>query len=79
MLITFMDFGFRSFLSYVSHMNIFTTYKPIKEDMVFAANDNSCKVVGIRTIKIKMFDRVVRTSDVHCVLDLRRNLIYLNT
>ena len=61
-------------------MNLFATYKPIKEDMGFAANDNSCKVVGVGTIKIKMFDRVVRRlADFHHVPDLRRNCISLST
>jgi len=47
--------------------------------MFFVANDNSCKVVCVKTIKIKMFDGVVRTlSDVHHVPDLRRNLISIS-
>ena len=39
-------------------------------------NDASCKVIGIRNIRIKMFDSVVRTlCDVRHVPDLRKNLI----
>ena len=43
-------------------------------------NDASCKVVGIRNIKVKMFDSVIRTlCDVRHVLDLRRNMILLGS
>ena len=60
------------------NMNLFATYKPVKEDTVFVAHDHSWKVVGVGTIKITMFDGVVRTlSDAHHVPDLRRNLISL--
>jgi len=30
---------------------LFATYKPVNEE-----NNNSCKVIGVGTIKIKMFD-----------------------
>ena len=61
-----------------SNMNLFASYKPIKKDMLFEANDNSCKIIGVGTIKIKMFAGVVRTlSYVRHVSDLRRNLISL--
>ncbi|KAG8501668.1 hypothetical protein CXB51_004714 [Gossypium anomalum] len=40
----------------------------------------SCKITGVGTIKVKMFDGVVRTlSDVRHVLELKRNLISLST
>ena len=43
-------------------------------------NNASCKVASIRTVRIKMFDGVVRTlGDVRHVPDLKRNLIYLST
>lgn len=39
-----------------------------------------CKVVGIGTIKVKMFNDAVRTlKDVRHVLDLKKNLISLGT
>ena len=39
-----------------------------------------CKVVGTATIKVNMFDNVVRTlKDVRHVLDLKKNLISLGT
>ena len=43
-------------------------------------NDASCKIVGMRNIKIKMFDGVVRMlCDVRYIPDLRKNLISLGT
>ena len=41
-------------------------------------NDASCKVIGIRNIRIKMFDGVVKMlCDVRHIPDLRKNLISL--
>ena len=41
-------------------------------------NDAICPVIGICTVKIKMFDGVVRVlSNVRHILDLRKNLISL--
>ena len=41
-------------------------------------NDISCKVVGIGSIRIKMFDGTVKIlTDVRHVPELRKNLIYL--
>ncbi|KAG8472415.1 hypothetical protein CXB51_035361 [Gossypium anomalum] len=43
-------------------------------------NNASCKIAGVRTIKVKMFDGVFRTlSDVQHVPELKRNLISLST
>ena len=43
-------------------------------------NDASCKVVGIGTIKIKMFNNVVRTlGEVRHVLEVKKNVISLVT
>ena len=43
-------------------------------------NNASCRITGVGTIKVKMFDGVVRTlSDVRHVLELKRNLISLST
>ena len=49
-------------------------------DSVLMENNAICKVVGIGTIKVKMFDNVVRTlMDVRHVPDLKKNLISLGT
>ena len=39
----------------------FNTYNLVNFGSIMMGNDASCKVVGIRNIKIKMFDGVVRT------------------
>ncbi|KAG8491014.1 hypothetical protein CXB51_014181 [Gossypium anomalum] len=58
----------------------FTTYKTMFEGVVLMGNNASCKIAGVGTIKVKMFDGVVRTlSDVRHVPELKRNLISLST
>ncbi|KAG8477010.1 hypothetical protein CXB51_030151 [Gossypium anomalum] len=58
----------------------FTIYKTVSEGVVLMGNNTSCKIAGVGTIKVKMFDGVVRTlSDVRHVLELKRNLISLST
>ncbi|KAG8481838.1 hypothetical protein CXB51_027155 [Gossypium anomalum] len=58
----------------------FTTYKIVSEGVVLMGNNASCKIAGVGTIKVKMFDGVVRTlSDVRHVPELKRNLISLST
>ncbi|KAG8474279.1 hypothetical protein CXB51_033804 [Gossypium anomalum] len=39
----------------------FTTYETVSEGVVLMGNNTSCKIVGVGTIKVKMFDGVVRT------------------
>ncbi|KAG8473480.1 hypothetical protein CXB51_035660 [Gossypium anomalum] len=51
------------------HMSLnwdwFTTYETVSEGVVLMGNNASCKIAGVGTIKVKMFDGVVRTlSDV---------------
>ena len=42
--------------------------------------DAPCKIVGVGTIRIKMFDRIVRTlGDVKHIPNLKMNLISLST
>ena len=58
----------------------FSIYKPVHKGVVLMGNNASCKVAGIGTVHIKMFDGVVRTlCDVRHVPYLKRNLIYLST
>ncbi|KAG8480237.1 hypothetical protein CXB51_024800 [Gossypium anomalum] len=58
----------------------FTTYETMSEGVVLMGNNASCKIAGVGTIKVKMFDGVVRTlSDVRYVPELKRNLISLST
>ncbi|KAG8502779.1 hypothetical protein CXB51_000565 [Gossypium anomalum] len=54
--------------------------KVMSEGVVLMGNNASCKIAGVGTIKVKMFDGVVRTlSDVRYVPELKRNLISLST
>ena len=56
----------------------FDTYKPYNGGMVQMGNDATCSIIRIGTVKIKMFDGVVRIlSNVKHVPDLRKNLISL--
>lgn len=43
-------------------------------------NNKSCKVIGIRIIRIKMHDGIVKTlSNMRHIPNLRKNLIFLST
>jgi len=56
----------------------FTTYQSISGGEVLMGNNMTCKVVGIGTVRIKMYDGVVRTlSDVLHMPDLKKNLLSL--
>ncbi|KAG8473109.1 hypothetical protein CXB51_035075 [Gossypium anomalum] len=58
----------------------FTTYEIVFEGVILMGNNSSCKIAGVGTIKVKMFDGVVRTlSDMRHVPELKRNLISLST
>ncbi|KAG8471931.1 hypothetical protein CXB51_036977 [Gossypium anomalum] len=58
----------------------FTTYETVSEGVVLMGNNASCKIAGVGTIKVKMFDGVVRIlNDVRHVPELKRNLISLST
>jgi hypothetical protein len=60
------------------HRNWFITYQSIDDGIVYMGNDISCKVVGIGSIQIKMFDGTFKILiDVRHVLELRKKLIYL--
>jgi len=44
----------------------FHTYEPISEGSMFKGNDHALKIVGIRTIKLKMYD-----GSIHTILEVR--------
>ena len=55
----------------------FDTYKPCNSTVIMG-NDATYSIIGIGTVKIKMFDGVVRAfENVTHILDLRKNLISL--
>ncbi|KAG8491630.1 hypothetical protein CXB51_014990 [Gossypium anomalum] len=58
----------------------FITYETVSKGVVLMGNNASCKIADVGTIKVKMFDGVVRTlSDVRHVPELKKNLISLST
>ena len=58
----------------------FSTHETVFRGAVLMGNNASCRIAGIGTVRIKMFDGVVRTlGDVRHVLDMKRNLISLST
>jgi len=60
--------------------NCLNIYRLINFSYVLTGNDDPCKVVRIRNVKIKMFDGAVKTlCNVKHILDLRKNLISLGT
>jgi hypothetical protein len=60
------------------HRNWFSTYQSIDDGVVFMGNDFSCKIVGVGSIWIKMYDGTIRTlMDMRHVPELRKNLISL--
>ncbi|KAG8475483.1 hypothetical protein CXB51_032327 [Gossypium anomalum] len=66
------------------HMNPnrdwFTTYETVSKGVVLMGNNASCKIAGVGTIKVKMFDGVIRKlSDMRHIPELKRNLISLGT
>ena len=53
----------------------FTTYQLISGGEVLMGNNMTCNVVGIGTVRIKMYDGVVRTLfDIRHVPYLKKNL-----
>ena len=60
------------------HRNWYSTYQSIDDGVVYMGNDVTCKTVGIGSIRIRMFDGIVRTlTNVRHVPDLKKNLISL--
>ncbi|KAK9185556.1 hypothetical protein WN943_025912 [Citrus x changshan-huyou] len=58
--------------------SLFHTYKPVDGGRVLMGNNNVCKIVGVGSVKIEMFDGSVQTlSDVRHAPRLKRNLISL--
>ena len=58
----------------------FATYESFDGGVVLMGNNAACKVVGKGTVRIKMYDGIVRTlTDVRHVPDLKKNLISLGT
>jgi len=58
--------------------NWLTSYQAVDSGVVLMGNDNSCKTIGVGSVKIKMFDGVIRTlTNVRHVSEIKKILIYL--
>ena len=56
----------------------FASYQTVNDGIVLLGDNHSCKIVGVGSVKIKMFDGVIRTlTDVRHVPELKKKLISL--
>jgi hypothetical protein len=61
-----------------SHRNWFISYQSIDEGVVFMGNGIPCKTVAVGSIRIRMFNGIVRElMDVRYVPEIKSNLISL--
>jgi hypothetical protein len=61
-----------------SHKNWFISYQSVDEGVVFMGNSIPCKTVGVGSIRIRMFDGIVRElTNVRYVPEIKSNLISL--
>jgi len=59
-----------------SNREWFYTYKPISGGSMFMGDGHAVKIVGVGTVKIKMYDGIVRTiQKVRHVKDLKKNIL----
>jgi len=60
------------------HRSWFSSYQAIDGGIVLMGNNVSCRTIGVGSIKIRMFDGIVRTwMEVRHVPELKKNLICL--
>ena len=60
------------------HKYWFASYQTVNDGIVLLGDNHSCKTVGVGSVKIKMFDGVIRTlTYFRHVLELKKNLISL--
>ena len=58
----------------------FYTFEKVNQGYVLMGNNTTCPVVGHGSVRIRMFDGVIRTiGNVRYVPDLRRNLLSLSS
>lgn len=71
---------FNFYILYVSQSRLFTIYEDVSKGVVIVESNTLCKITRLGTIKIIIFNRAIKTlNDVKHALDLKRNLISLNT
>ena len=60
------------------HKDWFASYQTVNDGIVILGDNHSCKTVGVGSVKIKMFDGVIRTlTYVRHVPELKKYLISL--
>ena len=60
------------------HKYWFDSYQTVNDGIVLLGDNHSCKIVWVGSVRLKMFDGVIRTLiDVRHVPELKKNLIYL--
>ena len=58
----------------------FITYQPINGGLVYMRNNTTWKVVRIWTMRVKMYDGIIRTmTHVRHMLDLKKNILSSST
>ena len=58
------------------HKDWFASYQTVNDGIVLLGDSHSCKTVGVGSVKIKMFDGVIRTlTDVSHVHELKKKII----
>ena len=73
-----MDLDSRCSFHMCPHRKYFDTYKAYDASTIRIGDDSMSKVMGIGTVKVKMYDGAVRIlTNVRHVPKLRRGLIYL--
>lgn len=60
------------------HRGCFSSYQVVDDGIFLMRNNVSCKIVGVGSIKIKIFNGIIRTlTHVRYVTKLKKKLIYL--
>ena len=63
---------------YISYQEWFDTYKKTNGESVSLRDDHRCKVARVGTIKVRMYDEIIRTlSNVKHIPELNMNMISL--
>ncbi|KAL0301484.1 UNVERIFIED_CONTAM: hypothetical protein Sradi_6425200 [Sesamum radiatum] len=58
----------------------FTSYRSGNSGSIYLGDDRCCNIAGISEVRIKMYERTVRTLyDVRYILDLKKNLISMGS
>lgn len=71
-----MDRGFKLTWHMTSNWDWFYTYEPISSGSIFIKNNHALEVDAVGTIKIKMYDDIVRTVEgVRHLNNLKKNLL----